>query len=78
VRPLIGMGAEKLMPALIGRYEEVLAERKKQIFKKHYLPRHPLRRRGSGARQASLHRAALWRLSRGRLAALGHSVGRSG
>jgi HAD superfamily hydrolase (TIGR01549 family) len=38
VRPLIGMGSDKLMPALIGRYDESLAERKKQIFKARYLP----------------------------------------
>lgn len=39
VRPLIGMGADKLIPALIGRYDAALAERKKQIFRQRYLPR---------------------------------------
>jgi HAD superfamily hydrolase (TIGR01549 family) len=39
VRPLIGMGADKLIPALIGRYDAALAERKKAIFKQRYLPR---------------------------------------
>jgi HAD superfamily hydrolase (TIGR01549 family) len=39
VRPLIGMGADKLMPALIGRYDEALAERKKALFKERWLPR---------------------------------------
>lgn len=38
VRPLIGMGSDKLMPALIGRYDEALAERKKALFKERYLP----------------------------------------
>lgn len=38
VRPLIGMGADKLMPELIGRYDEALAERKKALFKARYLP----------------------------------------
>jgi HAD superfamily hydrolase (TIGR01549 family) len=38
VRPLIGMGADKLMPLLIGRYDESLAQRKKQVFKERYLP----------------------------------------
>jgi HAD superfamily hydrolase (TIGR01549 family) len=38
VRPLIGMGSDKLLPALIGRYDEELAERKKALFKEHYLP----------------------------------------
>ena len=39
VRPLIGMGSDKLIPALIGRYDEALAERKKALFKERYLPR---------------------------------------
>jgi HAD superfamily hydrolase (TIGR01549 family) len=39
VRPLIGMGSDKLIPELIGRYDEALAERKKALFKAHYLPR---------------------------------------
>jgi HAD superfamily hydrolase (TIGR01509 family) len=38
VRPLIGMGADKLIPELIGRYDEALAERKKTIFMTRYLP----------------------------------------
>lgn len=38
VRPLIGMGADKLLPALIGRYDPAPAERKKAVFKEHYLP----------------------------------------
>ncbi len=38
VRPLIGMGADKLIPALVGRYDAALAERKKEIFKQKYLP----------------------------------------
>ena len=38
VRPLIGMGSDKLMPELIGRYDEALAERKKALFKERYLP----------------------------------------
>jgi len=33
------MGSDKLMPALIGRYDEALAERKKALFKERYLPR---------------------------------------
>ena len=39
VRPLIGMGSDKLIPQLIGRYDEALAERKKAIFKARFLPR---------------------------------------
>lgn len=38
VRPLIGMGADKLIPELIGRYDAQLAERKKAIFRDRYLP----------------------------------------
>jgi HAD superfamily hydrolase (TIGR01509 family) len=38
VRRLIGKGADKLIPELIGRYEESLAERKKAIFRERYLP----------------------------------------
>jgi phosphoglycolate phosphatase-like HAD superfamily hydrolase len=38
VRPLIGKGADKLMPELIGRYDAALAERKKAIFKARFLP----------------------------------------
>jgi HAD superfamily hydrolase (TIGR01509 family) len=39
VRPLIGKGADKLIPELIGRYDAALAERKKAIFKARFLPR---------------------------------------
>lgn len=39
VRPLIGKGADQLIPELIGRYDAALAERKKAIFKARYLPR---------------------------------------
>ncbi len=38
VRPLIGMGSDKLIPALIGRYDASLAERKKALFRERYLP----------------------------------------
>lgn len=38
VRPLIGMGSDKLMPRLTGRYDESLAQRKKRVFKARYLP----------------------------------------
>lgn len=37
VRPLIGMGSDRLIPQLIGRYDAALAERKKAIFKARYL-----------------------------------------
>ncbi len=37
VRPLIGKGADQLIPELIGRYDAALAERKKAIFKARYL-----------------------------------------
>ena len=39
VRRLIGKGADKLIPELIGQYDEAVADRKKTIFKKQYLPR---------------------------------------
>lgn len=39
VRRLIGKGADKLIPELIGKYDEAVADRKKAIFKKDYLPR---------------------------------------
>ena len=38
VRPLIGTGSDKLIPELIGRYEEGVAGRKKMIFMERYLP----------------------------------------
>ena len=38
IRPLIGKGSDKLMPELIGRYDEALAKRKTAIFKARYLP----------------------------------------
>jgi HAD superfamily hydrolase (TIGR01549 family) len=38
VRRLIGKGSDKLIPELIGRYDESLAERKKAIFKARFLP----------------------------------------
>jgi HAD superfamily hydrolase (TIGR01549 family) len=38
VRPLIGMGSDKLIPALVGRYDAALAERKSALFKQSYLP----------------------------------------
>jgi HAD superfamily hydrolase (TIGR01509 family) len=38
IRRLIGMGADKLIPELIGRYDPAIAERKKAIFKARYLP----------------------------------------
>jgi HAD superfamily hydrolase (TIGR01509 family) len=39
VRRLIGKGADKLIPQLIGRYDAALAEHKKAIFNARYLPR---------------------------------------
>ena len=39
VRRLIGKGADKLIPELIGKYDEAVAHRKKVIFKKQFLPR---------------------------------------
>lgn len=39
VRPLIGMGSDKLLPALIGRYDEALAQRKTELFMERFLPR---------------------------------------
>jgi len=38
VRPLIGAGSDKLIPELIGRYDEAIAGRKKAIFLERYLP----------------------------------------
>jgi HAD superfamily hydrolase (TIGR01509 family) len=38
VRRLIGKGSDKLIPELIGRHDEAIAERKKRIFKARYLP----------------------------------------
>jgi HAD superfamily hydrolase (TIGR01549 family) len=38
VRPLIGMGSDKLIPRLIGRYDAELAERKTKLFKARFLP----------------------------------------
>jgi HAD superfamily hydrolase (TIGR01509 family) len=38
VRRLIGKGSDKLIPELIGRYDEAVAERKSEIFKRKYLP----------------------------------------
>jgi HAD superfamily hydrolase (TIGR01509 family) len=37
VRRRIGMGSDKLIPDLIGHYDERVAERKKEIFKRSYL-----------------------------------------
>jgi len=37
IRRLIGKGADKLGPELIGRYNEAVAEHKKAIFKQSYL-----------------------------------------
>jgi HAD superfamily hydrolase (TIGR01509 family) len=39
IRRLIGMGSDKLIPELIGRYDERIAERKKAIFKERELAR---------------------------------------
>lgn len=39
VRPLIGKGADQLIPELIGRYDAALAQRKKAIFTARFLPR---------------------------------------
>ena len=39
VRRLIGKGSDKLVPELIGRRDEKVAERKKAIFKARHLPR---------------------------------------
>ena len=39
IRPLIGKGSDKLMPELIGRYDEPVGKRKTAIFKARYLPR---------------------------------------
>jgi HAD superfamily hydrolase (TIGR01509 family) len=39
IRRLIGKGSDKLIPALIGRYDESIGERKSEIFKALYLPR---------------------------------------
>jgi HAD superfamily hydrolase (TIGR01509 family) len=39
VRRLIGEGPDKLIPQLIGRYVEAIAERKKAIFMARYLPK---------------------------------------
>ena len=39
VRRLIGKGSDKLIPELVGRYDEAVAERKKVVFKERYLPR---------------------------------------
>jgi HAD superfamily hydrolase (TIGR01509 family) len=38
VRRLIGKGSDKLIPELIGRYDEAISGRKKAIFKARYLP----------------------------------------
>lgn len=38
VRRLIGEGSDKLIPELIGRYDEAIAGRKKEIFRKKHLP----------------------------------------
>jgi HAD superfamily hydrolase (TIGR01509 family) len=38
VRRLIGKGSDKLIPELVGRYDDTVAERKKAIFKEHFLP----------------------------------------
>lgn len=38
VRPLIGKGSDKLIPRLIGRYDQAIAERKKAIFMARHLP----------------------------------------
>ena len=39
VRRLIGKGSDKLIPDLIGKYDEAVADRKKAIFIRQYLPR---------------------------------------
>lgn len=39
VRRLIGEGADKLVPQLVGGYDEAIAERKKAIFMERYLPK---------------------------------------
>ena len=38
VRRLIGKGSDKLLPELIGRFDQRVADRKKAIFKQRYLP----------------------------------------
>lgn len=38
LRRLIGKGSDKLIPELIGRDDEAIAERKKAIFRQRYLP----------------------------------------
>jgi HAD superfamily hydrolase (TIGR01509 family) len=38
VRRLIGKGSDKLIPELIGRYDQAIADRKSEIFKQKYLP----------------------------------------
>jgi len=38
VRPLIGKGSDKLIPELIGRYDEAVSGLKSEIFKRKYLP----------------------------------------
>ncbi len=38
VRRLIGKGSDKLIPELVGRYDEAVAERKKVIFRERCLP----------------------------------------
>ncbi len=38
VRRLIGKGSDKLIPELVGRYDEAVAERKKAIFRERFLP----------------------------------------
>jgi len=38
VRRLIGKGSDKLIPRLIGRYDQAIAERKKAIFMARHLP----------------------------------------
>jgi HAD superfamily hydrolase (TIGR01549 family) len=38
IRPLIGKGSDKLVPELIGRYDERVVERKKALFRERYLP----------------------------------------
>ena len=38
VRRLIGKGSDKLIPELVGRYDDTVAERKKAIFKQRFLP----------------------------------------
>jgi HAD superfamily hydrolase (TIGR01509 family) len=39
IRGLIGKGSDKLIPELIGRYDEAIGERKSEIFKSEFLPR---------------------------------------